>query len=66
MKGVECFFVGDTDIFSAANVFQKCMFGANAGVVQTGADTVGFSDLAVVVLKDVGAVAVQHAGQTAL
>ncbi len=38
------------------------MLGTDAGVVQAGADAVGLGDLAILVLQDVGAVAVQHAG----
>src|SRR5690606_16509641 len=40
--------------------------GADAGVVQAGTDAVRLGDLAVVVLQDVGAVAVQHAGAALL
>jgi len=39
------------------------VFGADAGVVQPGADRMCLGDLAVGVLQQVGAVAVQHAGR---
>ena len=42
------------------------MFWADAGVVQTGADAVGFGDLSVRVLQHISAVAVQHARHAAL
>jgi hypothetical protein len=61
VEGVQRLFVGDAHIFGAANVLQPCVLGAHAGVVQAGADAVRFGDLAVVVLQDVGAVAMQHA-----
>src|SRR3546814_6712927 len=37
------------------------MLGPDAGIVEAGGDRVGVDDLAVVVLQQVGAVAVQHA-----
>ena len=66
VEGFEGFFVGDAHVFCAANVLQKRMLGAHAGVVQTRAHAVRFGDLAVVVLQDVGAIAVQHAGASHL
>ena len=38
------------------------MLGANARIVQPGADAVRFKNLATLTLQNVGAVAVQHAG----
>ena len=52
-------------VFDAADFVQPGMFGADAGVVQPGADAVRLGDLAVIVLQQVGAVAVQHAGSAA-
>ncbi len=54
--------VGDADIFGAAEVLQVRMLGAHAGVVEAGTDAVRLHDLAVLVLQQVGAVAVQNAG----
>ena len=60
MESFQCFLVSDTDVLSPADVRKERMFRANTGVVQAGADAMGFSDLAVVVLQHIGAVAVQH------
>ena len=59
------FLVGGGDIFDAADVVQPGMFGADAGVVEAGADAVGLGDLAVFILQQVCAIAVQHAGPSA-
>ena len=57
--------VGGGDVFDAADVVQPGMFRPDAGIVEAGADAVRLDDLAVVVLQQVGAVAVQHAGPAA-
>ena len=41
------------------------MFRADAGIVQAGRNAVGFGDLAVLILQQIGAVAVQDAGLAA-
>ncbi len=61
VEGVERFLVGDADVFGAADLLQPGMLGPDTGVVQAGADAVGLGDLAVLVLQDEGAVAMQHA-----
>ncbi len=66
VEGFERFLVRDAHVFSAADVLQEGMLGADAGVVQACAHAVGLGDLAVVVLQDVSAVAVQHAGAAQL
>ena len=43
--------VGDADVLGAADVLQPGMLGADAGVVQAGADAVRLGDLAVFVLQ---------------
>ena len=53
------------DVFDAAELVQPGMLGADAGVVEAGGDRVRLVDLAVRVLEQVGAVAVQHAGAAA-
>mmetsp|Transcript_59253 Transcript_59253/g.139760 ORF Transcript_59253/g.139760 Transcript_59253/m.139760 type:complete len:374 (+) Transcript_59253:221-1342(+) len=53
--------VGDADVLGPADVLQVGMLGADAGVVQAGRDRVRFGDLAVGVLQQIGAVAMQHA-----
>ena len=57
--------VGDADIFRAAHVVQPGMFRPDAGIVEPGRDRVALEDLAVGVLQQIGAVAVQHAGAAA-
>ena len=66
VKSGQRFSIRNTHIFSAARVFQPGVFGADAGIIQPGADAVGFNNLPVVILQHVGAVAVQHAGAAAL
>ena len=66
VKGLQRFGVGDADVFGAADVFQIGVLRADAGVVEACADAVRFSDLAIVVLQHIGAIAMQHAGQAAL
>ena len=44
---------------------QIGVLGADAGIVEAGADRVAFENLAVFVLQKIGAVAVQHAGAAA-
>src|SRR5690606_511301 len=61
---VECgerLVVVDDDVACPAGVLEPCMLGTDAGVVETGRHRMGLDDLAVVVLQQVGAVAVQHA-----
>ena len=58
--------VGDAHILCAADVLEPSVFGTDAGVVQAGADAVRLGYLPVVVLQDIGAVAVQHARAAAL
>ena len=36
LKCLKRLFIGDADILRAANVVQPGMFGANAGIIQTG------------------------------
>ena len=66
MEGVECFGIGDTDIFCAANVLQKCVLGADAGVIEAGADAMRFRDLTVLILQNISAITVQYAWQATL
>ena len=47
-------------------IAQPGMFGADGGVIQTGADAVSELNLAVLVLKDVRASALQNAQRSAL
>src|SRR5690606_29916582 len=58
--GLQGLFIGNADIFGPAAVFQPGMLGTYAGVVQPRRNRVGFDDLAVFVLHDISAVAVQH------
>src|SRR5262245_19989630 len=47
----------------AAGVFPVAVFGADAGIVETGGNGVNVARLAVFVLHDVAVAAVQNAGQ---
>ena len=55
--------VGDSAVVRAAAVAQPGVLGPDAGVVEAGADRVRVEGLAVVVLHQVAAGAVQHAGR---
>jgi hypothetical protein len=57
--------VGHAGVGDAADVLQPGMFRADAGIVEAGRDRMRLGDLAVLVLQQIGAVAVQHAGFTA-
>ena len=61
MEGLQRLVIGDGDVFCTAAVLQPAMLGADTGIIQAGGDGVGFDDLAVVVLHQVDAIAVQHA-----
>src|SRR5690606_29928842 len=54
--------IKDRHVFHAASVTQPGMLRANARIVQAGGDRVAVQDLAVVVLEQLGAVAVENAG----
>ena len=58
--------VGRRAIFGPADVLQPGVLRPDARIVEAGRDRMALQDLAVVVLKQIGAVAVQHAGATAL
>ena len=60
-EGLHRLGVGDRAVLGAADVVQVGVLRADAGVVQAGADRVRLDGLAVVVLQQVGAGAVQHA-----
>ena len=66
VKGRQSLGVGDAHIFGAADVVQKRVLRAHAGIVQAGADAVRLRHLAVVVLQNIGPVAMQHTGAAAL
>ena len=62
LEGFEGFGIGDAGVFDAAGVFPVGVLGADAGVVEAGADGVDIGGLAVFVLEDVGHHAVQDTG----
>ena len=62
-SGAESFVVGDGVDRGAAAAHEVGVHGAHTGVVEPGGQAVGFADLAVGVLKDKGAAAVEHAGR---
>ena len=66
MERIQSFLIGNADVFSTANVFEKGMFRADAWIVEARADAVRFCNLAVVVLQDISAIAMQHTWATAL
>src|SRR5690606_33294879 len=61
VEGGQRLIIGNANVLGAAQLLQPGVFGADSGVVQARADAVGFGDLAVGVLQDHGAVAVQYA-----
>src|SRR3546814_11817270 len=61
LEGVERLPVGGRNVLGAADVVQPGMLGPDSGIVEAGGDRVGVDNLAVVVLPQVGAVALQHA-----
>jgi hypothetical protein len=63
VEGLERLGVGDPPTYSARPVsFSQACSGPTPGIVEAGRDRVRLDDLAVLVLQQVGAVAVQHAG----
>ncbi len=64
LEGFECLMVHDRHVFDAADVVQLGMLGADAGIVETGGNRVALLDLAVAVLQQVGAVAMQDTRRT--
>ncbi len=64
LEDVEYCFVVGGDVLGTAGVFQVCVFGSYAGVVEACGDAFCFVDLAVFVLEDVGLCAVEHADGT--
>ena len=60
-NGVERLVVGRGQVRRAAGVVEEGVLGADAGIVEPGADRVRLEDLPVVVGQDVGARAVQDA-----
>ena len=65
LEGVECFLVGGAVIVNAAGFLEPAVLRADAGIVEAGADRMGFGDLAVLVLQQIGLVAVENAGAAA-
>ena len=63
VEGRERLVVGDGDVLGAAGILEPGVLGADAGIIEAGRDRVRLDDLAVLVLQQIGAVAVQHAGR---
>jgi hypothetical protein len=61
LEGLERLLVGRRHVGDAAGVLQPRMLRPDAGIVEAGRDRMAFDDLAVAVLQEIGAVAVQHA-----
>jgi hypothetical protein len=57
--------IGDRDILRAPDIVQPRMFRPDARIIEARRDRMPFEDLAILVLQQVGAVAMQHAGPTA-
>lgn len=66
VKGVQRFGIRDAHVLRALDLLQPGVLWAHAGVVQARADRMGLGDLAVFILQDESAVAVQHARATFL
>ena len=65
MESLECFGIGDTDILGTAGILEPSVLRADTRIVEAGRDRVRLDDLAIFVLQQVGAIAVQHAGAAA-
>ena len=65
LECVERFPVGGRDVFHAAGFLQPRMFRPDAGIIEARRNRMAFADLAVFVLQQIGAVAMQHAGLAA-
>src|SRR5262245_47598980 len=65
LEGVERLLVGHGDVVHAAAILEPGMFGTDARVVEAGGDGMALEDLPVIVLEEIGAIAVQHAGPSA-
>ena len=65
MEGLERLVVGRRDIFRAAAFLEPGMLRPDAGIVEAGRDRMRLGDLAFLVLQEIGAIAVQHAGPAA-
>ena len=65
MEGLRGPGIGNADVLGTSDVVQVGVLRADAGVVQACGNRVGAGDLAVGVLQQVGAVAVQHARRAA-
>src|SRR5436190_8823661 len=66
LERVQSLVVGDRDVLYAPHIVQPRMLGADAGIIEASRNRVGVVDLAVIVLQQVGAVAMQYAGETAV
>jgi hypothetical protein len=62
VEGGECLGIGDGHVLRPAGVLEPGMLRTDTGIVQPGGNGVGFDDLPVGVLHQVGPVAMQHAG----
>ncbi len=61
LEGVQGLVIANGHIFDAPAVVQPRMFGANARIVQSGRNRMGVENLPVVILQQIGAVAVEYA-----
>src|ERR1700722_3378827 len=63
-KRVECFAIGGGEIFHPALILEPGMFGTDARIVEASRYRMRFHNLALRCLQQIGAGAVQHAGET--
>ncbi len=66
LEGSERFGIGDRDILDPAAVVEPGVLGADTRIVQPGRNRMGVEDLSVVILQQIGPVAVQYAGLSAV
>ena len=59
-EGVQSLIIRGVGVFNALVVAQPCVLGSDGGVIQTGGNAVGHLDLAVFILQNVGAGALEH------
>ncbi|EGE58214.1 hypothetical protein RHECNPAF_334005 [Rhizobium etli CNPAF512] len=64
LEGLKRFVVHDRHIIDPADIAEPRMFRTDARIIETGRNRMAFLDLAITILKQIGAVAVQDARRT--
>ncbi len=61
VEGFKRLGIGNAHVFSPARILQPCMLRANTGIIQTRGNRMGFNNLPIIALQQVGTVTMQHA-----